>query len=43
MFRGFDDPPFFGGRCGWPSLDVEDTDKHYRVTAELPGLEERDV
>jgi HSP20 family protein len=24
-------------------LDVEETDKEYRVTAELPGLEERDV
>jgi HSP20 family protein len=43
MFRGFDDSRFFGGRSGWPSLDVEETDKEYRVTAELPGLEERDV
>ena len=24
-------------------MDVEETDKEYRVTAELPGLEERDV
>jgi HSP20 family protein len=43
VFRGFDDSRFFGGRSGWPSLDVEETDKEYRVTAELPGLEERDV
>jgi HSP20 family protein len=43
MFRGFDDSRFFGGRSRWPSLDVEETDKEYRVTAELPGLEERDV
>jgi HSP20 family protein len=43
MFRGFDDSPFFRGRSGWPSLDVEETDTEYRVTAELPGLEERDV
>lgn len=43
MFRGFDDPRLFVGRSGWPSLDVEETDKEYRVTAELPGLEERDV
>jgi HSP20 family protein len=43
MFRGFDDSPLFGRRSGWPSLDVEETDKEYRVTAELPGLEERDV
>jgi HSP20 family protein len=43
MFRGFDDSRFFGGRGGWPSLDVEETDQEYRVTADLPGLEERDV
>jgi len=24
-------------------MDVEETDKEYRVTTELPGLEERDV
>jgi HSP20 family protein len=43
MFRGFDDSRFFAGRSGWPSLDVEETDKECRVTADLPGLEERDV
>ena len=43
MFRGLDDARVFGGRGGWPSLDVEETEKEYRVTAELPGLEERDV
>jgi HSP20 family protein len=44
VFRGFEDSSrLFGGRGGWPSLDVEETDKEYRVTAELPGLEERDV
>ena len=43
VFRGFDDPRLLGGRSGWPSVDVEETDKEYRVTAELPGLEERDV
>ena len=43
VFRGFDDSRFFGGRSGWPSVDVEETDKEYRVTAELPGLDERDV
>jgi HSP20 family protein len=43
MFRGFDDSRLLGGRGGWPSLDVEETGKEYRVTAELPGLEERDV
>ena len=43
MFRGFDATGFFGGRGNWPSTDVEETDKEYRITAELPGLEERDV
>jgi HSP20 family protein len=43
VFRGFDDSRFFGGRAGWPSMDVEESEKEYRVTAELPGLEERDV
>src|SRR5882672_8477446 len=43
VFRGFDDSRLFAGRGGWPSVDVEETDKEYRVTAELPGLEERDV
>ncbi|MDP9083900.1 MAG: Hsp20/alpha crystallin family protein [Pseudomonadota bacterium] len=43
VFRGFDDSRLFSARSGWPSVDVEETDKEYRVTAELPGLEERDV
>jgi HSP20 family protein len=43
VFRGFDDSRFWGGRAAWPSVDVEETAKEYRVTAELPGLEERDV
>ena len=43
MFRGFEDSRFWGGRGVWPSVDVEETDKDYRVTAELPGLDERDV
>jgi len=41
-FRGFGDSPLFGGR-GWPSMDVEEKEKEYRVTAELPGLDEKDV
>ncbi len=43
VLRGFDDSRLFAGRSGWPSIDVEETEKEYRVTAELPGLEERDV
>jgi HSP20 family protein len=43
VFRGFDDSRLFAGRGEWPRVDVDETDKEYRVTAELPGLEERDV
>ncbi len=43
VFRGFDDSRFWGGRGAWPSVDVEETEREYRVTAELPGLEEGDV
>lgn len=28
---------------GWPHVEVTDRDKEIRVTAELPGLEEKDV
>lgn len=28
---------------GWPQVEVTDLDKELRVTAELPGLEEKDV
>jgi HSP20 family protein len=44
MFRGVDDSRMWRGRHGeWPKIDVEETDKNYRVTAELPGMEEGDV
>jgi HSP20 family protein len=43
VFRGFENSPFWGNRYAWPSVDVEESDKEYRVTAELPGLEERDI
>ena len=43
VFRGFESSHFGGARGAWPSVDVEETDKEYRVTAELPGLEERHV
>jgi HSP20 family protein len=38
----FGSSPGFGG-LGWPQTDVVETDKEYRVTAELPGLEEKDI
>ena len=46
-FRGFDMVPFGSFRSGdglaWPNIDVDETDENIRVTAELPGLEEKDV
>ena len=33
-----------GGRAGWfPAVDVEETDKEYLFTADIPGLEKDDV
>ena len=48
VFRGFDVAPFgLGSRAldglGWPQIDIEETDKEVRITAELPGLDEKDV
>jgi HSP20 family molecular chaperone IbpA len=47
-FRGFDLAPFDFGRgfnrtLGWPNIEVSETDKEIKVTAELPGLEEKDI
>jgi HSP20 family protein len=46
VFRGFDAPSFrqlapFGG--AWPKLEITDTDKEVRVSAEVPGMEEKDI
>ena len=47
VFRGFDLPSGLGRMSGmglgWPNVEFSDTDKELRVTAELPGLEERDL
>jgi HSP20 family protein len=43
VFRGFDVGPVWGGRAAWPHLEVEDAEQEYRITAELPGLDEKDV
>jgi HSP20 family protein len=41
FFRGFDVPvSIFGGALSWPRVDIAETDKEYRVAAELAGLEE---
>ena len=43
-FRGFGVPSLgFGRNGGWPSVEVSETDKDVTVTAELPGLDEKDV
>jgi HSP20 family protein len=45
VFRGFDTPALGGvGRSlTWPHVELGETDKDIRVTAELPGLDEKDV
>jgi HSP20 family protein len=47
VFRGLDVTPFgsdrFDRTLGWPDIEVSETDKEVKVTAELPGLEEKDV
>ena len=43
VFRSFETPSLWGSRAAWPQLEVQDADSEYRVTAELPGLEEKDV
>ena len=47
VFRGFDLAPFGPTRAldglGWPQIDIDETDKEVRITAELPGLDEKDV
>ncbi|GLQ55086.1 Hsp20/alpha crystallin family protein [Devosia nitrariae] len=39
----FSDLTPFSGEGGWPSLEISETDTELRVTAEIPGLEEKDV
>ena len=48
VFRGFDLMPFgsdrlLNGGMNWPNIEVSETEKDVKVTAELPGLEEKDV
>lgn len=47
-FRGFDTRlPSLGGfsaaRASWPSVEISDSEKEIRVTAEIPGMDEKDV
>ncbi|PDS28615.1 Hsp20/alpha crystallin family protein [Rhizobium phaseoli] len=47
VFRGFGSGlPSLRGASGfgaWPSVEISDTDKAIKVTAEVPGLEEKDI
>jgi HSP20 family protein len=47
-FRGFDsfgrvNTPLMEGRFSWPRLELSEIDKEVAVSAELPGLSEKDV
>src|SRR5919107_994757 len=48
VFRGFDMAPFgslsgMGRMAGWPTVEVIETDREVRVSAELPGMDQNDV
>jgi HSP20 family protein len=49
FFQGFGLPSTpFGGRMvdwssGWPRIDVADTGKQIKISAELPGADEKDI
>ncbi|WP_245638524.1 Hsp20/alpha crystallin family protein [Croceicoccus bisphenolivorans] len=45
MFRGFSMPslPSIGRSLGWPRVELSENDREIRVTAELPGMEEKDI
>jgi HSP20 family protein len=48
VFRTFELTPFgslggMGRMPGWPHVEVVETDKDVRISAELPGLEDNDV
>lgn len=45
VFRGVGIPAFGGSDRGfaWPHVELGETDKEIRVTAELPGLDAKDV
>lgn len=48
VFRAIDrDLPAFGSpsflSAGWPSVEISETEKDIKVTAEIPGLDEKDI
>ena len=46
VFRGFDLSPFsmdrWNGTTSWPRIEISESEKEVQVTAELPGLEEKE-
>lgn len=47
VFRGFDMPAMLGGTSAaagtWPRVELSESDGEIRVTAEVPGLDEKDI
>ncbi len=43
MVSRFDVPSVFGRGMAWPSVEVIPSDTEVKVTAELPGMDEKDV
>jgi HSP20 family protein len=45
VWNGFGNrwPTLMEGRFSWPSVELSETDKALKVTAELPGMDEKDV
>jgi HSP20 family protein len=48
VFRGFGSfgrlaTPLMEGQFGWPRIELDETDKAVTVSAELPGMSEKDV
>ena len=46
VFRGFGSPalsPLMEGRFGWPNIELNDGPRALTISAELPGMTEKDV
>ena len=43
VFSNFGAPPLIGRLPTWPSVEVVESEKDLRISAELPGLHEKDV
>jgi HSP20 family protein len=43
FFRDMGEPLLGSGQFGWPHVDVRENDSQFKVSAELAGLEEKDV